>query len=89
MDKDDRFVTIDYRDLSADALRGLVEELITRQGTDYGAEEARFETKVEDVYRRLAADEARIVFDTVDEHASIVSTEAFLSSRNADEPDPA
>ena len=67
-----RFVDIDYRALSAEALRGLIEEFITRQGTDYGAREVSLDDKVQDVERQLHNGEARIVFDTVQECANIV-----------------
>lgn len=72
MDNDERFVPIDYRTLSSDALRGLVEEFITREGTDYGAVESSLESKVEDVYRQLRAREVRILYDSVDENVNIV-----------------
>lgn len=72
MDPEERFVDIDYRTLSKDARRGLIEEFITRQGTDYGAREVTLDDKVTDVERQLQNGDARIVFDTVDECANIV-----------------
>ena len=72
MDPEARFVDIDYRTLSAEALRGLIEEFITRQGTDYGAREVTLDDKVQDVERQLKSGDARVVFDTVDECANIV-----------------
>lgn len=72
MDPEERFVDIDYRTLSKDARRGLIEEFITRQGTDYGAREVTLDDKVTDVERQLQSGDARIVFDTVDECANIV-----------------
>lgn len=74
MDSEERFVDIDPADLTPGALRGLIEELITREGTDYGLTEASMEDKIRDVERQLAAGEAKIVFDSVDELANIVST---------------
>lgn len=59
-------------DLSPEALRGLVEEFVSRDGTDYGAVERRLEEKVADVTRRLASGEARIVFDPETGTANIV-----------------
>jgi hypothetical protein len=70
----DRFVSVDHRDLSSAALRGLIEEFVSREGTDYGAREASFESKVEDVRRQLESGEARIVFDLVEERANVVRT---------------
>lgn len=49
--------------LAPDVLRALVEEFITREGTDYGEREASFEAKVNQVLRLLEAGKAKIVFD--------------------------
>ena len=40
-------------DLSPDALRGLVEEFVSREGTDYGHVDRSLESKVRDVMRQL------------------------------------
>ena len=60
-------------DLSPEALRGLVEEFVSREGTDYGHADRSLESKVADVRRQLETGEARIVFDLESESASIVS----------------
>jgi hypothetical protein len=72
VEADERFVHVDYRSLSADALRGLVEEFVSREGTDYGEREKSFEDKVRDVERQLESGEALILFDLVEECANIV-----------------
>ena len=72
MEDNERFVPVDYRDLSPQALRGLIEEFVSREGTDYGLREMSFETKVRDVERQLESGEARIVFDVLQESANIV-----------------
>jgi uncharacterized protein len=58
--------------LSADALRGIVEHFILREGTDYGAQEASFERKIADVMRQIDRREARILFDPVTESVTLV-----------------
>ena len=58
--------------LSAAALRGLVEEFVTRDGTDYGAVERTLDEKVARVMDQLRAGEVRVVFDSETESASIV-----------------
>ena len=70
---DERYVDIDPRALSAEALRGLIEEFVTRHGTDYGLHEASLDDKVRDVERQLRSGEARVVFDREDESANIVT----------------
>ena len=59
--------------LSPEALRGLVEEFVTRDGTDYGAAEKSAEEKIREVLAQIASGEARIVFDPESETANIVS----------------
>jgi uncharacterized protein YheU (UPF0270 family) len=56
-------IEVPFTSLSPEALRGLVEEFITREGTDYGHIEMTIDDKVEDVMRQLRRGEAKIVFD--------------------------
>ena len=61
-------------ELSAEALHGLVEEFVTRDGTDYGAAEAGLAEKVAQVIAQLRSGEARLVFDSETETANIVES---------------
>lgn len=65
-------VEISPDQLSPEALRGLVEEFVSRDGTDYGAVERSLEEKVRDVLGQLERGEVRIVFDPETETANIV-----------------
>lgn len=56
-------IEVPYTVLSAEALRGLVEEFVTRDGTDYGEREASLESRVRDVMRQLETGEVTILFD--------------------------
>ena len=67
-------VEIDWREISEDALRGLAESFVNREGTDYGSRERSFESKVEDVLRQLRSGEARVLFDPEAETSNIVPT---------------
>ena len=58
--------------LSPDALLGLVESFILREGTDYGAREFTHEQKVAQVMEQLARGEARIVFDPESESVTLL-----------------
>jgi uncharacterized protein YheU (UPF0270 family) len=51
--------------LTDDALRGVAESFVLREGTDYGAIERSFEAKVNEVLARMRRGEARIWFDPV------------------------
>ena len=66
-------IPIPYTALSEDALARLIEEFVTRSGTDYGAEEATLARRIADVRRQLERGEAVIVFDPDTETANIVS----------------
>ena len=54
---------IPYQQLSDAALRGIIEEFITREGTDYGEREYSLEDKVAQVRRQLERGEVVIQFD--------------------------
>ncbi|GAB3100556.1 YheU family protein [Aestuariicella hydrocarbonica] len=64
---------IPVQQLSADAVQGLIEEFITREGTDYGEMEIALSDKVEQVRAQLASGEVVIVFDTTAESVSLQS----------------
>lgn len=63
---------IPYEQLSRDALQGLIEDFITREGTDYGEEEIPLSVKVEQIKQLLKRREVVVVFDTATESVSIL-----------------
>ncbi len=63
---------IPYEQLSSDALQGLIEEFITREGTDYGIEEISLSTKVEQVKLLLKRREVVVVFDPAYESVTLL-----------------
>jgi uncharacterized protein YheU (UPF0270 family) len=65
-------VTIPHGELSADALRGVIESFVLREGTDYGERDVDFETKIQQVRRQLDRGEAEILFDPDSESIHIV-----------------
>jgi uncharacterized protein YheU (UPF0270 family) len=73
-DECDRELPIDvpHAELSPEALRGVVESFVLREGTDYGERDVPFETKVAQVIRQLERGEARIMFDPVTQSVQIV-----------------
>ncbi len=56
-------VKVPYDQLSPEALQGVVEEFVTRDGTDYGEVEVSLETKISQVLKQLKSGKAVIVFD--------------------------
>jgi uncharacterized protein len=65
-------VVVPYTDLSADALRGVIEAFVLREGTEYGALDVTLAVKVEQVLRQLVRGEAQILFEPVNETIDIV-----------------
>jgi len=57
--------------LSTKALRGVIEEFISREGTDYGEKEVSQETKFRQVKDRLERGLAVLVFDDKTETTNI------------------
>jgi len=67
--------------LSEDALRGVIESFVLREGTDYGEREFSLEQKVAQVLRQLQRGEARIVFDPSSATVDIVTDGCFGGAR--------
>jgi len=65
-------VEVPHTELSGEALRGVVESFVLREGTDYGERDVAHETKVEQVIRQLERGDARILFDPLDSSVTIV-----------------
>jgi len=63
---------VPYDALSADALNGLLEEFVTRDGTDYGDQEASLADKVAQVRRMLISGEVVILFSESTGQCNIV-----------------
>lgn len=69
---------IPYEKLSPEALQGLIEEFVTRDGTDSGYTQKSLEENVEMVRNQLRRGEAVIVYDETSETANIVSKDSLL-----------
>ena len=71
-------------ELSAEALHGVIESFVLREGTDYGAHDVPHETKIAQVLRQLERGEAKILFDPVTETIDIVVKRGLKPPRGAD-----
>ncbi len=69
-------LAVPHAQLSPAALRGLIEAFVLREGTDYGAREVSFETKVAQVAAQLESGEAQIWFDPGSNSVDIIRTAA-------------
>jgi uncharacterized protein YheU (UPF0270 family) len=74
-------VEVPYEELSPEALRGVIEAFVLREGTDYGERDVPYETKIAQVRRQLERGEAKILFDPVTTSVDIVVTRRVASLR--------
>lgn len=70
-------VEIPKERLEPETLRRLVEEFVSREGTDYGMREYSLEEKIGHVMKQLDRGDARIVFDPETESCNIITREAL------------
>ena len=70
-------IVIPHRELSAGALRGVLESFVLREGTEYGEHEVSLDEKVAQVLHQLERGEAQVIF-----HAALESIDIVLSKPN-------
>ncbi len=74
-------VNIPYDQLSSEALHGVIEEFVTRDGTDYGKTEVPVEIKIGQVLEQIKSGEAVIVFDQKSETCTILRSDVPILKR--------
>lgn len=57
------YMEIPYKELSSDTLQAVIEEFITREGTDYGEQEYSLQQKIDQVKAQLKQGEIIINYD--------------------------
>lgn len=67
---------IPFKELTAETLRAIIEDFVSREGTDYGHENYSFETKISQVMKSLELGEALVTFDAETETCSISRKDA-------------
>jgi uncharacterized protein YheU (UPF0270 family) len=65
-------VEVPHTELSRDALRGVVESFVLREGTDYGERDVPLDSKEAQVMRQLERGDATIVYDPGTDSIDIV-----------------
>lgn len=68
---------IPHQQLSPEALRGVIEAFVTREGTDYGIHEVSLATKVLQIQQQLNARTAVIVYDEETDSCTVQPTKAL------------
>jgi len=67
--------------LSPEALQGVIQEFVLREGTDYGDREVSLKTKFRQVKNKLEKGLAVLVFDDETETTNIISADNPLLKR--------
>ncbi|HJN52272.1 MAG: YheU family protein [Pseudomonadales bacterium] len=63
---------IPHDQLSAQALNGIIEEFITREGTDYGQRETPLEEKIRQIKAQIDRGEVIILYDSESQSCNLV-----------------
>lgn len=71
------FILIPHQQLAPETLQHLIEEFVTRDGTDYGLQESSLASKVRQVQQQLNIGKVVIVFNTESNSCNIVDKSTF------------
>ena len=63
---------IPYTEISEEALKAIIQEYITREGTEYGIKEYSFEQKIEQIKQQLLNGDIKINFDDETQTCNLV-----------------
>jgi uncharacterized protein YheU (UPF0270 family) len=63
---------IPFTELTDEALRGVIEEFVSREGTDYGSIDFSFEENIKQIKGQLMAGDIKLVFDAETHSCSLV-----------------
>lgn len=77
-------VEVPYAELAPETLRSIVEDLVTRDGTDYGAQERTREQKVAALMRELERGEAKLMFDLATETIGLMTAAELARAQRAE-----
>lgn len=66
---------VPWRELDEHTLQNMIEEFVTREGTEYGEQETPLETRVQQVRRHLERGEAVVWFDDYAQTVNILRRE--------------
>lgn len=72
-EEQEKFVLVPRNALSSEALEGLVDEYILREGTDYGHGDKTMEQKRQSLFKQLDAKSVCIVFSTATENCTLMT----------------
>jgi uncharacterized protein YheU (UPF0270 family) len=75
LDDDEVALEVPFSLLSAEALRGVIDDFVLREGTDYGAAEFTLQHKRDQVLTQLRNGSASVMYDPRTQTCTIVARE--------------
>lgn len=66
-------VVVPWRSLSAEALRGVLVEFVTREGTEYGESDVELDTKLAQLRRQLERGDVAVLWSSDTETVNLVT----------------
>lgn len=73
-DSNENIIDVPYEQLDPQTLRRMIEEFITAEWSDFGAEHSELEGKIDQVLKQLKKKRAKVVFNLESKAANIVKT---------------
>jgi uncharacterized protein YheU (UPF0270 family) len=74
-------VIVPWQRLSDDALRGVIVEFVTREGTEYGEHDVSLDRKIDQVTRQLERGEVLLLFHATTESVNLVRASDLTKQR--------
>jgi len=73
-DYHEKGVDVPYEQIDPETLRNMIQEFVTRDGSDWGDPGGALEDKIAQVLKQLKNKQVKVVFDLKSETANIVSS---------------
>ena len=74
IDHHEKGVDVPYEQIDPETLRNMIQEFVTRDGSDWGDPGGALEDKIAQVLKQLKNKQVKVVFDLKSETANIVSS---------------
>ena len=73
-DSNENMIDVPYEQIDPQTLRRMIEEFITAEWSDFGAEHSELEGKIDQVLKQLKEKRAKVVFNLESKAANLVKT---------------
>ena len=72
-DHQEEGIEVPYQDINPETLRNMIEEFVSRDGSDWGDIGGSMDDKIKQVLRQFESGKIKVVFDLTSQSANIVS----------------